>query len=133
MNLENESVKEKKNSELNRIFYGGKFEFIFILFSLRLYLFISRQRGREGEKGREPSMCGCLSHIPYWGPGRQPRQVPWLGIELATLCFAGRHSIHWATPARAEFIFRKNKKSTYIKYCRIWNTLVHIIAGHDSK
>ena len=28
------------------------------------------------------------------------RHVPWLGIKLVTLWFAGRHSIHWATPAR---------------------------------
>ena len=26
-------------------------------------------------------MCGCLSHAPYWGPGLQPRCVPWLGTE----------------------------------------------------
>ena len=30
-------------------------------------------------------MCGCLSCAPYWGPGPQPRHVPWLGLELATL------------------------------------------------
>ena len=24
-------------------------------------------------------MCGCLSHVPCWGPGPQPRHVPWLG------------------------------------------------------
>ena len=24
--------------------------------------------GREGERGRETSMCGCLLHSPYWGP-----------------------------------------------------------------
>ena len=47
-------------------------------------------------------MCGCLSCAPYWGAGPQPRHVPWLGIRLATLWFAGQHSIHWATPARAE-------------------------------
>ena len=34
-------------------------------------------------------MCGCLLCAPYWGPGPQPRQVPWLGIELATLSFTG--------------------------------------------
>ena len=44
-------------------------------------------------------MCGCLSCIPYWGPGLQPRRVPWLGIEPATLWFTGTCSIHWATPA----------------------------------
>ena len=32
-------------------------------------------------------MCGCLLCGPHWGPGQQPRQVPWLGIELATLWF----------------------------------------------
>ena len=45
-------------------------------------------------------MCGCLSKTPYWGPGLQPRHVSWLGIEPGTLWFTGRHSIHWATPAR---------------------------------
>ena len=52
-------------------------------------------------RGRETSMCGYLLYAPHWGPGLQPRHVPWLGIEPATLCFAGQHSIHWATPARA--------------------------------
>ena len=49
-------------------------------------------------------MCGCLSRAPYWGPSPQPRHVSWLGIELATLRFAGRHSVHWATPARADVL-----------------------------
>ena len=30
-------------------------------------------------------MCGCLSSAPYWGPGPQPRHVPRLGVEPATL------------------------------------------------
>ena len=47
-------------------------------------------------------MCGCLLHTPYWGPGLQPRHVPWLGIKPVTLWFTGQHSIHWATPARAD-------------------------------
>ena len=42
-------------------------------------------------------------------PGPQPRRVPWLGIQPATLWFAGRHSIHWATSARAENLFELNK------------------------
>ena len=41
-------------------------------------------------------------HATYWGPGLQHRHVPWLGIEQVTLCFAGWHSAHWATPARAD-------------------------------
>ena len=52
----------------------------FFFFFLRFYLFI--QRRRQGEK--ETSWFGCLSHAPYWGPGLQPRHVPWLGIKPAT-------------------------------------------------
>ena len=43
----------------------------------------------------------CLSYTPYWGPGLQPRHVLWLGIEPITFQFAGWHSVHWATAARA--------------------------------
>ena len=46
-------------------------------------------------------MYGCLSLAPHWEPGLQPRYVPWLGIQPATLWFTVQHSIHWATPARA--------------------------------
>ena len=51
----------------------------FLLFQFFLkILFIFRERGRE--RGRETSMC-FLSRTPYWGPGPQPRRVPWLGIS----------------------------------------------------
>ena len=49
-------------------------------------------------------MCGCLLLAPYWGPGLQPKHVPWLGIKPVTLCFAIWHSIHWATPSRANHL-----------------------------
>ena len=74
-----------------------------VLFFLRFFKkdFIYFFRKRKGqEKRRETLMCGCLLYTPYWGPGPQPRHVPWLGIEPATLWFTGLHSIHWATPAR---------------------------------
>ena len=50
-------------------------------------------------------MCGRLLSTPYWGPGPQPRHVPWLGIELATLWLTGPCLIHWATPARVACFF----------------------------
>ena len=72
---------------------------IYMNLNLFIYLFLEGKRGRK--RGRETSMCACLFCTPYWGPGPQPRHVTWLGIKLATSCFAGRHLIHWATPARA--------------------------------
>ena len=67
-------------------------------------LFIFREEKGGRKRGRETLMCGCHLSAPYWWPGLQPRHVPWLGIEPVTLWFAGRHSIHWATPARADGI-----------------------------
>ena len=66
----------------------------------RFYLFWGKGEGREkeGEKHR----CGRDTSVPNWGPGLQPRHVPWLGIELETFRFAGWHSTHWAAPARAK-------------------------------
>ena len=65
-----------------------------------LYLFIFSQRGREGEREGEKHQCLVASCKPHTGkPGLQPRHVPQLGIELATIWFAGQRSIHRATPA----------------------------------
>ena len=75
------------------------------LFVFNIYLFLERWEGkRKGEKHQcaRETWIGCLSHTPNWGPGQQPRDVPWLGIEPATPWFTGHHSIHWATPARAQ-------------------------------
>ena len=76
---------------------------IFILFIfLRFYLFIFREREREGERKGEKHQCVVASHVPpHWGPGLQPRHVPWLEIKLAIPGLAGWHSSHWATPTRA--------------------------------
>ena len=62
-----------------------------------IYLFLETGEGKEKERERNfnvwlPLMC------PHWGPGLQPRHVPWLGIKLVTLWFTSWHSIYWATP-----------------------------------
>ena len=67
-----------------------------ILF-LKKILFIFRQREREREREGEKHQCVA----PHQGPGPQCWHVPWLGIELATLWFAGQCLIHWGTPAWA--------------------------------
>ena len=64
------------------------------------YLFLDRGEGREKERERNINVWLPLMHTPYWGPGLQPRHVPWLGIEPVTLWFTGWRSIHWAAPAR---------------------------------
>ena len=74
----------------------------FFSFKILFIYFLDRVEGKEKEKERN-IMGGCLSRAPYWGPGPQPRRAPRLGIELGTLRFPGRHSIHGATPARADF------------------------------
>ena len=69
-----------------------------------LFIYLCLERGREGDRGEEKYQRVVASHTPPSqgpGPGPQPRHVPLLGIELATLWFTGQHSIHWATPARA--------------------------------
>ena len=69
-----------------------------------IYLFL--EKGREGEREGEKHQRMVASHArPYWGPGLQPRCVPRLGIEPATLCFTGMCSVHWATPTRANVIY----------------------------
>ena len=72
-----------KNMGSNHLFY---------LFFFRFYLFIFRERGREGEREGKKYQCAVASHVPppQGGPGRQPRHGPWLGIEPATLWFTAR-------------------------------------------
>ena len=83
------------------------FSFSFFLFLKICFIYFQREQKEKRKRGREISMCGCLSLAPYWGPGLQPRHVPWLGIEWATLWFTVCHSIHWSTPARAWWILLK--------------------------
>ena len=75
-----------------------------------IYLFLEKGEGRVKERERSINMWMPVTCSPL-GAGPQPRHVPWLGIEPATLWFAGQCSIHWAAPARALFSF-----STCAKY-----------------
>ena len=65
-------------------------------------LFISRERGKEGDREGEKHQCVVASHMSHTGePGLQPRHVPWLGIEPSAFQFTSQYSVHWATPIRA--------------------------------
>ena len=58
-------------------------------------------------------VCSSCRNSFLLGTGPQPRHVPWLGIELATLWLVGRNSIHWATPARVRNSFLKTLIKDY--------------------
>ena len=75
-----------------------------------IYFFRERKGGRK--RGREASMCGCLSHTPHWGPGLQPRYVPWTGNQTGDPLTHRPALNHWATPARAKYNFFKALKVT---------------------
>ena len=82
----------------------------FILFRLR-FLFIFRERRREGEREGEKHRCarrtfiGCLSHIPSGELAWNPSVCPdWESNQWPFS--SDRHSIHWATPARAPGYFK---------------------------
>ena len=58
-------------------------------FLLFIYLFIFRERGREGEREGEKHQCVVASHMaPIGDLACNPGMCPRLGIEPATLWFA---------------------------------------------
>ena len=71
---------------------------IFFFKGLFIYLFIFRERGKEGEREGEKHHCVvCLTRPPLgtWTPrlGMEP-VTPWLNVWP---------SVHWNTPIRAKF------------------------------
>ena len=107
---------------------------IFYYFFLKDFIYFQR-KGKEGKKGekhgcaRRLTLVGCLSHTPSQGPGLQSRHVPWLGIELVTFRFAGWHSIHWATPARAQLSFLLLSPLSQLTYSPFPNLPSHCALG----
>ena len=73
----------KVTRELKVTCHMGVEKLHFLSFLKTFYLFIFREGKGGRKKGREISMCVCLSHGPHWGTGPQPRHVPPLGIEAA--------------------------------------------------
>ena len=79
-----------------------------MLLKIQFFSFFQRfiyflERGREGEREGEKHQCVVASQVPPIGDlACNPGMCPRLGIEPATLWFAGQHSIHWPTPAWAK-------------------------------
>ena len=67
--------------------------YLFFIF-LKIFILFFREGKGDRKRGRETSVCGCLSCTPYRWPGRQPRHVPhqeWNQRPLDSQA-AGRHS-----------------------------------------
>ena len=63
--------------------------------------------------------------MPLLSPLRRtwPRHVPWLGVEHTALWFAGHHSIHWATSARAQHKIFERDDSFFVFALSPWNMM----------
>ena len=77
------------------IFFGKMSIQVLCSFFKRFYLFLERREGREEKRERNTDVWEkhrlVASHThPDWRLNPQPRHVLWLGIKLATSCFAGQ-------------------------------------------
>ena len=89
------------------------------LFFLKIvFVYFKTEREGRRKRGRETSLCGCLSHAPYWGPGPQPRHVPSLGIKLATFWFIALNPLSYTSQG---CFYDFNKIVKFILLERKWN------------
>ena len=92
------------------------------------YLHFQREGNGGRKRKRETSMCSCLLYTLYWRPGWQPRHVPWLGIEPATLWFSGWHWTHRSIPARAMLLLFF-KVLSIVLFPLDWQTCSYILTS----
>ena len=78
-------------------------------FFKRFYLFVFREQRREREREKNINVWSPLAHPPTGDLASNLGMCPRLGIEPATLWFAGPGSIHWTPPARAPFFIVQSK------------------------
>ena len=101
-----------------KLYQATQLTFFFLLlkdfYYLFMYLYV-RDKGREKEKEAErdwyekETLIGCLSQHLDQRQNLKLRHMPWPGLEQATICFAERCTITWATPIRAQLTFYLNK------------------------
>ena len=83
LNSQSGGVREANDLCVSHILMFLSLSFFFLNLFKRFYLFLERGEGREQEKEKNINVW-FLSRSPHWGPGLQPRHVPWLGIEPVT-------------------------------------------------
>ena len=96
---------------------------VVIYLFLRFYLFIFRQRGREGETKGEKHQCVVASCTLTRDLAQQPRHVLWLGIEPATLWFTAQSVLSPLRPTSQSiiiyFFILKSTKNYYESRCMV--------------
>ena len=74
-----------------------------------------KKRGRETSVCKREKETSCLSHALNWGPGPQPRHVPWLWIQLAAFGLqAGTQSTEPHQPGRLSFSWLINFQCSWL-------------------
>ena len=119
MTQRSQQSHDTERNSINNLVFIQKCLYFTFFFKI---LFIFRE-GREEQRERNISVWMPLEH-PLLEICPQPRHVPWLGIKLVTLWLAGWCSIHWATSARATFVFKNSFTDIQFTYllhlkCRI--------------
>ena len=86
------------------------------------YLFIFRERGREGERGGEKHQCVVSSFVPPTGDLAHNEACALTGNRTSDPLVLSWCSIHWATPARATCesfnVSLWKKQTAFIYRCR---------------
>ena len=92
---------------------GGAIFFLSILFFLFIYF---REKGREGERGRE-TLIGCLSHDPNQELGPQPGMCPdWDSNQQPFGWQAGTQSTEPHQPGRGAIFLTTRTKSCIAEF-----------------
>ena len=73
-----------------------------VIFLTFIYLFIFRERGREGEREGEIHPLVASHTHPQQGTWAANQAFALTGNQPLTFSFAGWCSIHWAIPPRAK-------------------------------
>ena len=77
-------------------------------FFKRFHLILEKERGKENDRERNINVWLPLMCPPTGDLARNPGMCPDWESNQWTLWFTGQHSIHWATPARADRFFWKD-------------------------
>ena len=115
-NLLGNRIREHRLPERLRHFYWKSTKII-ISFLKKDFIYLFLERAREGEREGEKHQCAVASWAPPTGdlpcnPGMCS------GNQTSDSLVCRPHAIHWATPARANFLLSKKNDDGFV-----WSTI----------